>query len=195
MTIWLAVYLGIGVIVLGAILPAYLRERPSKWARLMMEEIQPERRSIRNRLLGDFVAPALAAVFVVVVWPVALVFIIRDHLKRRAQQSDDDDMNDNEQEDPVDPGWKVGVEHLGQPVSAEEIVARERVDDPLGAVMQAPFGFLHFRWVDFITLRQPGDELWTFEVPPMNFDYRRRGYVIVRAGVPVESFVTDIIEE
>jgi hypothetical protein len=101
MTIWLAVYLGIGVIVLGTMLPAYLRERPSKWARQMMEEIQPQRRSIRNRLLGDFVAPALAAVFVVVVWPVALVFIIRDHLKRRAQQSDDDDMNDNELEDPV----------------------------------------------------------------------------------------------
>jgi hypothetical protein len=93
---------------------------------------------------------------VVVVWPVALVFIIRDHLKRRAQQSDDDDMNDNELEDPVDPGWKVEVEYLGQRVSAEEVVARERVDDPLGAVMQAPFGFLHFRWVDFITLRKPG---------------------------------------
>jgi hypothetical protein len=29
----------------------------------------------------------------------------------------------------------------------------------------------------------------------MNFDYRRRGYAIVRAGVPVESFVTDIVEE
>jgi hypothetical protein len=67
MTIWLAVYLGIGVIILGTMLPAYLRERPPKWTRLMMEEIQPERRSIRNRLLGDFVAPALAAVFVVVV--------------------------------------------------------------------------------------------------------------------------------
>jgi hypothetical protein len=195
MTIWLAVYLGIGVIVLGTMLPAYLRECPSKWARLMMEEIQPERRSIRNRLLGDFVAPTLAAVFVVAVWPVALVFIIRGHLKRRARQSDDDDMNEDEPEDRVEPGWKVTVEHLGQPVSAEEIVARERVDDPLGAVMQAPFGFLHFRWVDFITQQQPGDELWTFEVPTMNFDYRRRGYAIVRAGVPVESFVTDIIEE
>lgn len=193
MAIWLAAYLGIGVIVLGAMLPAYLRERPSKWARLMMEEIQPERRSIRNRLLGDFLAPVLAAVFVVVVWPVALVFIIRDR-KRRARQSDDD-MNDDEPEDQVDQGWKVTVEHLGQRVSAEEVVARERVDDPLGAVMPAPFGFLHFRWVDFIMQQQPGDELWTFEVPPMNFDYRRRGYAIVRAGVPVESFVTDIFEE
>lgn len=193
MVIWLAAYLGIGVIVLGAMLPAYLRERPSKWARLMMEEIQPERRSVRNRLLGDFLAPVLAAVFVVVVWPVALVFIIRDR-KRRARQSDDD-MNDDEPEDQVDQGWKVTVEHLGQRVSAEEVVARERVDDPLGAVMPAPFGFLHFRWVDFIMQQQPGDELWTFEVPPMNFDYRRRGYAIVRAGVPVESFVTDIFEE
>ena len=104
-------------------------------------------------------------------------------------------LNEDEPEDRVAPGWKVTVEHLGQRVSAEEIVARERVDDPLGAVMQAPFGFLHFQWVDFITLQQPGDELWTFEVPPINFDYRRRGYAIVRAGVPVESFVTDIIEE
>ena len=118
MAIWLAAYLGIGVIVLCTMLPAYLRERPSKWARLMMEEIQPERRSIRNRLLGDFLAPVLAAVFVVVVWPVALVFIIRDHLKRRARQSDDDDMNDDEMEDSVEPGWKVTVEHLGQRVSA-----------------------------------------------------------------------------
>jgi hypothetical protein len=52
MAIWLAVYLGVGVIVLGTMIPAYLRERPSKWARLMMEEIRPGQLSLRPEAQG-----------------------------------------------------------------------------------------------------------------------------------------------
>ena len=39
-----------------------------------------------------------------------------------------------------------------------------------------------------------GDELWSFEAPSAGLGYARRGYAIVRRGLPVASFVTDVLE-
>lgn len=88
---------------------------------------------------------------------------------------------------------KVRSEHLKKRVGIERVLAEEKVSDPLGAVPKVPFGFLHFRWVDLTTHWNQGDELWTFEVHPVDFGYLRRGYAIVRSGAPMASFVTDII--
>ena len=192
----LVVYLGIGVVVLGVMLPGYWRERPSKLARLMMEELEPERRSFRYRLLGGILAPLVAGIAVVVAWPGAIAFAAWNRLKNRHQQSDETDDGDiyDEDDELGARRWKVLPAHLKKQVTPESVVAQEKVVDPLRAAPNVPFGFLLGRWVDFMAHWNEGDELWTFEVPPADFDYARRGYAIVRRGLPVASFVTDVVE-
>ncbi len=171
MQTWLWVCLGLGVIVLGMMLLHQWRERRSKWARSLMEEI---------------------ATAVVVVWPGSIAYTAWNRLKNRGQPSDETIYA----EDPTSDArrWKVLPAHLKKQVTPESVVALEKVADPLGAAPNVPFGFLLVRWVDFMRHWKDGDELWTFEVPPANFDYARRGYAIVRRGLPVAGFVTDVVE-
>lgn len=192
MQTWLWVYLGLGVIVLGAMLLPYWRERPSKWARSLMEEIEPERRSMRYRFLAGIVAPVLAATAVVVVWPGSIAYTVWSRLKNRQQPSDETTYA----EDPTLDArrWRVLPAHLKKQVTPESVVAQEKVSDPLGAAPNVPFGFLLHRWADFMGHWKDGDKLWTFEAPSAGLDYARRGYAIVRRGLPVASFVTDVLE-
>lgn len=197
MLTWLLVYIGIGVVVLGVMLSGYWRERPSNWARVMKEEIEPERRSfLRYGLLGGILAPVLAAMAVVIAWPGAMAYTGWSRLKNLIQQSDETDEKTICARDEALRArrWKVLPAHLKKRVTPESVVAEEKVVDPLGAAPNVPFGFLLVRWVDFMGYWKEGDELWIFEVPPVDFDYARRGYAIVRRGVPVASFVTDVME-
>jgi hypothetical protein len=133
MPTWLLVYVGIGVVVLGVMLPGYWRERPSTLARLMMEELKPERRSFRYRVLGGILAPALAAIAVVVAWPGAIAFAVWNRWKNRHQQSDeteDEDIYDEDDELGAR-RWKVLPAHLKEEVTPESVVAHEKVADPL----------------------------------------------------------------
>ncbi len=192
MQTWLFVYLGLGVIVLGAMLLHHWRERQSKWVRSLMEEIEPERRSMRYRFLAGIVAPALAATAVVIVWPGSVAYTAWNRLKNRGQPSDETIYAEAPTLDAR--RRKVLPAHLKKQVTPESVVAQEKVADPLGAAPNVPFGFLLVRWVDFMRHWKEGDELWTFEVPPADFEYAKQGYAIVRRGLPVAGFVTDVVE-
>lgn len=66
---------------------------------------------------------------------------------------------------------------LREQLTIEQVEARERVHDPLGAVPDVPFGFLYPAWQRLVARRHPGDRLWRFEA-------RRkvRGAVVIRQG-------------
>lgn len=52
---------------------------------------------------------------------------------------------------------------LSERLSIAQAEARARVHDPLDAVADVPFGFLHARCLEFLAQRQPDDVLWRFE--------------------------------
>ena len=87
-------------------------------------------------------------------------------------------------------------ENLIKLYELDEIESLERVTDPLGAVPDLPFGHLNVAWERFKQNILPGDEIWSFAIPPIeqrelwerNGNY---GYVIFRDGQFGPLWVTD----
>lgn len=174
---YLYVYMGIGAVVLVLTLGAHLltREKQSDFVRDALDAIDPSRKTLLRRALVDVVVPALAALLVFVIWPVAVYLKVREWLGK-----------DKATEPEPDREFAVMREHLLERLTQAEIEQRERVFDPLGAVPDLPFGHLHTLWQAFISNRPAGAEIWSFSAR-WEDGLRREsltGYVVVRDGVP-----------
>jgi hypothetical protein len=190
--IYLYWYLGVGAVVLAIVFGAQrlTKEHGSKSIREILDAVDPERKKLSYRILNNVVGPALAAVVMVVVWPVAI------YLKGKELFS-----NKESPALPEERVFAVEREHLHEPLTVLQIEAREAVDDPLGAVPNLPFGHLNAAWKAFTQSVAADEELWSFTAPWQTTWGRkeiRAGYVVVRSGVPAAHFLTmwmDIADE
>lgn len=182
--IYLYWYFGVGAAVLAIVFGAHrlTNEDESKSIREILDAVDPEREKLSYRILNNVVGPALAAVVMVAVWPVAT------YLKGKELFS--------KKESPALPEERVfAVEraHLHEALTVLQIEAREAVDDPLGAVPNLPFGHLNTAWKAFTQSVAADEELWSFTAPWQTTWGRkevRAGYVVVRSGVPATHFLT-----
>jgi hypothetical protein len=73
----------------------------------------------------------------------------------------------------------------------EEIESAHMYPDD-GRVPHVPFGFAHAKWIEFKRGIQPGDKIYDFASSPESWRNLagRAGYVLVRDGKPVDTFVT-----
>jgi hypothetical protein len=83
-------------------------------------------------------------------------------------------------------------ENLIKRMSIVEVEVMERVDDPLGAVPDLPFGHLNSAWEVFKANAQVNDEIWTFMA---NWDRgwsnrECRGYALLRGNNVTHHFIT-----
>ena len=73
------IYLFIGLVVLsGLVLQSYVKERKSKWAKVVMRSLNEDENG-KLPFLYDFkvvIAPVIAGVFVWLFWPLALIYTI-----------------------------------------------------------------------------------------------------------------------
>ncbi len=89
--------------------------------------------------------------------------------------------------------FAVRVGDLGEPISIEALEARERVEDPLGAVPDLPFGHLNPGWERFKAQLEPSSL-----VAPFAADYetwcvhRYEGYAEVGEGRVERWFIARI---
>jgi hypothetical protein len=123
-------------------------------------------------VLEDVVAPILGTLFVIVAWPLALWW--------KAKNERLPNVPTEEKE------FAVERNHLVQRLTIEEVEAKERVTDPMGAVPNLPFGHLNTAWVQFKSGLSPQAAIWTFSAPWQSWrgQETRKGYVIVSdAGV------------
>jgi hypothetical protein len=72
---WLAV--GLVVLVLARIQHARQVSPESDLQRAVYDELYPQRKTARVQLLNKFVVPMLAGIAMVLLWPVAVVLMIR----------------------------------------------------------------------------------------------------------------------
>ena len=77
---YLVAYLALGAVVLAVALISDRRANPpqSDFAREMLEAIDPERATLRYKLMDRLVVPALAGILMLVAWPVAVFIKVRE---------------------------------------------------------------------------------------------------------------------
>lgn len=174
--IYLYAYLGIGAVALAVIFIAHRMTR-SAVADEVAELLQagdPRRGRWWWKPMNNVVVPLLAALAVLLFWPVTIVWKLQELIAARRP----------EQSEAIPPRkFAVAREHLGKPLALAEIEAAEIVSDPAGAVPQVPFGHLNPVWESFKQSIQDGDQLWSFsalwQLEWGGTDVRE-GYVIVR---------------
>lgn len=168
-----AIYLCIGFAVAGLLFVDHLRKlrAESEWMKEVRDTIYPERKKVWYRFASNILAPVLAGLAMVALWPVALCLQLSDYLKRKRSA------------DMPKPGLQVGLDHLLEKVTVDEVIARETVADPLGGAPAVPFGHLNACWEEFVSGLSSEDELWTFQSKRLNrmFDEELvEGYAVVR---------------
>ena len=182
--IYLYWYLGIGVAVLAVVFGAHRltkKDEPES-LRDLLDAVNPDRKKLSYRILNNVVAPVLAAVAVVVVWPAAVFMKVKEIFGKKSEAALDEERE-----------FAVERSHLQERLTVPQIEAREVVTDPLGAVPDLPFGHLNAAWKTFIGTAGVGDEVWSFTAPWQTTWGRkevRAGYVIVRGGVPTAHMLT-----
>ncbi len=134
-----------------------------------------------SRQEGEVAAPLPALVLMAVFWPVVLIVLLSERLGewKAARQEERS-------------RFRVEPRHLVERLRQEEIEARERVVDPLGAVPSLPFGHLNAAWKAFLASCPEGGELWSFSASwrnPLGKLEMREGYAVARKGVPLAHFL------
>jgi len=179
-------YLLIGVVVL---LFAILQQRRQKnfvsdFSKTILENLHPERKLWRYRLLHEITLPSLAGLLIIVSWPIAIH--IHFKLQRKKELADDEEF-------PDPPKFSVLKENLVEKTTRSEIEAKEIVYDPMGAAPNVPFGHLNTSWQHYIVNLEPSDAIWTFSAPwepQWGSTELRMGYAIVRDSTIPHHYVT-----
>ena len=182
--IYLYWYLGIGAAVLAVVFGAHRLTKKDEPESLhdLLDAVNPNRKKLSYRILNNVVAPVLAAVAVVVVWPAALYMKGKEIFGKKSVSALDEERE-----------FAVERSHLQERLTVLQIEAREVVTDPLGAVPDLPFGHLNAAWKTFAEGVGADDELWSFTAPWQTTWGRREvrtGFVVVRGGVPAAHFLS-----
>lgn len=181
---YLIAYLALGAVVLAIALISDRRANPpqSDFVREMLAAVDPERATLRYKLIHRLVVPALAGILMLVAWPVAVFMKVRELAVPRPVEAT-----------PEPAEFHVTREHLLREMSIEEIEKSEMVSDPLGAAPPLPFGHLNGPWSHFKSGLAPDNTVWYFSAPwddGWGSPEVREGYVIVRTDGVGSHFMT-----
>lgn len=147
-----------------------------------------------KRLLGKvedasvwIAAWAIATAF----WPLLIAWAAYEHFKTNktangfaAWKEEDDEVE----------RFSASLGNLASQCFVDDVELAELVADPLGAVPAVPFGHLNSAWEGFKSQMQPGDEIWSFQLPDAERTWSRRiarGYAIKRGGEIVAEVASE----
>lgn len=146
-------YLGVGIVALIAV---FVQHRSSSDSGLLFStksilEANPGKNKAWLIFASTVLAPVIAVLFIVVLWPLLVAMFIQD--RRLIQERRNFENHPN-----------FGVQHkdLISKLELAEIERNERVVDPMHAVPDVPFGHLNSAWKAFEQTITEGDELWSF---------------------------------
>jgi hypothetical protein len=146
----------------------------------LFRERDKRRGPIKN--IFELVIPFSVALLI---WPLFVYFVAESALSERRRRRDPAFAER--------PPFSVGLEDLGETLSMEDIEARERLVDPLGAVPDRPFGHLNPAWERFKAGMSPGARLAPFSSLYKTYSVvRYSGYAEVSSGAPSSWFISSV---
>lgn len=187
MVLYPALYLGAGMLTLlvmggGQLWRRRHQEPDSAWLISLMHELHPERKKLRYRIWVHVIGPVLAAVAIVLFWPVVWLWPFAQvwDNRRKARLLEEEI-------------FEVKAPHRLERLSVDQIEAREGVEDPLNAAPRLPFGHLNAPWSKLKSAMQSGDVFWSFAAPwtdECGQPQMRKGYVLWRRRKAVGHVLT-----
>ncbi len=151
-------YLVIGVISLVIIYTSHHLSK-DKGLKFSVDEIldslDPKRRTLSYRILNNFIAPAMAAILIVIAWPAAIYMKVTEILETKAMAAQEIDKEEAKK-------FKVSRADLIEELSISQIELSETVRDPLNSVPNLPFGHFNTKWLEFVNSVSTNDVLWSF---------------------------------
>lgn len=186
----IGLYLAVGAVMLLVIYVHHrlTRVERSDWVQAALRASDPERHTLRYRLMSDFVAPALTAIFILSLWPAALTIAASWRWTAWREEHQLKVRKDGQgSQEPIE------MSELIERFSIESIEARETIHDPLQAAPATPFGHLGATWVAFRSQLMPQDELWSFaavRADEWGFQTETSGYAAVRDGAIAAHLVS-----
>jgi hypothetical protein len=182
--IYLYWYLGIGAVLLTIIFISHQLAKSGNEKEIadLVNAFDPRRDRWWWKPVNNVVVPTLAALMVVVAWPIAIYWKAKEMIDARRPVIET-------------PPRKFAVikEHLLERWTIAEIEAAEVVLDPLGAAPRIPFGHLNPAWETFKQSILDDDQLWSFSAPwetKWGRDEVRDGYVALRGETIGPHFLT-----
>jgi hypothetical protein len=168
-------YLGIGAAALAIIFTSHrlAKSRNEEDFSELIDSYDPRHDRWWWKPLNKLVIPLLAAVTVVVAWPVAIYWKTKEMIAAGRPPIKEDPPKE----------FEVTKEHLQRRWTVAEVEAAEVVLDPLGAAPRTPFGHLNPAWETFKQSIAEDDQLWLFSATwttEWGRNEVRDGYVVMR---------------
>jgi len=204
---WMILYLALGALVLLVVyVHGQLRKKTfAHELAIIMEKEQSKRLPFWKKILSKFAVAFVVLPVAWLVWPAVLFIKIRSEIRERCRNIEDSRESASYSEARRRPkkwaslkvddteDFEVRPDERLQRHTVEQVENLHRINDPMGAVPDLPFGHLNHRWDAFMALLQPDDEIWSFRTTrlPMDDEFSAfDGYVIVRHGKSADFFLT-----
>jgi hypothetical protein len=183
-TVYLVVYLAIGVVVLCWLLVKHFRVSRDRSESLssFLQAASGKEESHFRQFVRYRVVPVLTGLTAIIFWPIGVYMMVQEAINDRKQKAED-----------LAAIFVIKRADLLAPLSIDAIEQREQVVDPLGAVPDLPFGHLHGAWCKFRDGLQAEDAIWYFAcvwTGRWGKAVRRTGYVVLRGKAIGPYFLT-----
>jgi hypothetical protein len=180
--IYLWAYLATGIVVAISLYVAKFMNGPApSWVEILAQPNPEAPPPVKPTMAKRIGAQLLRYSVAITIWPLIVLILL------------DDKFNTGSSVRLPEKDFAVRRADLLEKLTVSQIETRERVQDPLGAVPDLPFGHLNAAWKVFLAGCQPGDKLWSFSARwPGNWrgEERREGYVRVRLTGQGPAFET-----
>lgn len=120
-------------------------------------------------LIQQVILPAAGFLIASLSWPLLLYYWNADRLKKLRREHREEETR-----------FRIRQSDLVTRCSVQAVESVEKIQDPLGAVPDLPFGHLNAAWIRFLETKPEGADLWSFATKWEDYwgnFFQRKGYV------------------
>jgi hypothetical protein len=192
MTIQTMIYLYVatGLTILCLVYFINREEKPSAWAKDVLNAINPRTKTLKD-YLSDILVYTIAILVIMFAWPAFLIWIAYESYSTGGLIAR---LLGNKKYELINYPFKCRPENLTSVISPIDAEKEGQIHDPLNTTPSEAFGYLHTTWIEFLSGHGFEETLWKFEINPNESTYRNKrysGYAWVKSKKVVGEFLVE----